>query len=189
MTVSSSILPGSISRFSLRARRSSVRTARVGAAATVAIALLASACGESSPGKPRAYRIESRNQTIGGPAALAEVGDYVLENGVIRAAFLAEGNSVGPGMFGGSLIDIDLVRRDGRHPPGRRNDQFSELFPMVNLVIPGYVDDPVNGADIFGSRRRPHRSWRADARSHLHAGTFPRSDVPARPKTSTSIHG
>ncbi len=123
--------------------RARARTSVLAACAVVAALFLpVVGCGNQSSGAARAYRIESRSRTIGGPAALADVGDIVLENDVIRAAILAEGNSVGPGMFGGSLVDVDIVRRDGRHPPGRGNDQFSELFPMVNLIIPGYAEDP-----------------------------------------------
>jgi hypothetical protein len=109
----------------------------------VALALLALGCvSRGAEGRARAYRIAERTQRIGGPAAVAEVGDWVLENDVLRVAILQEGNSVGPGMFGGSLVDADLVRHDGRHPPGEGLDALAELVPMVNLMVPGYRDDP-----------------------------------------------
>ncbi len=108
--------------------------------------LAACSSGETAE-RARAFRITSRVQAVGGPAAIAEPGDYVLDNGVIRVAVLQEGNSPGPGMFGGSLVDIDLARHDGVHRPGSGLDAFAELMPMVNLMVPGYRDDP---------RRRSH---------------------------------
>lgn len=111
------------------------------------LVVLAGCSTGEPPERGRAFRIGSRVEAIGGPAAIAEVGDYVLENGVIRVAILQEGNSPGPGMFGGSLVDIDRVRRDGVHRPGAGSDAFAELMPMVNLMVPGYRDDP---------RRRSH---------------------------------
>jgi hypothetical protein len=77
---------------------------------------------------------------VGGPAAIGEIGDFVLENDKIRTVILQEGNSVGPGMFGGTLVDADLRRPELRHSAGRGLDQFAELFPMVNMVVPGYDD-------------------------------------------------
>jgi hypothetical protein len=104
--------------------------------------LPAAGCSREEADRSRAYRIEERSQRVGGPAALAEVGDYILENGRIRVAITQAGNSIGPGMFGGSLIDIDRIEADGRRLPGLGGDAFCELVPMVNLMIPGYIDDP-----------------------------------------------
>ncbi|MBI5489368.1 MAG: CehA/McbA family metallohydrolase [Deltaproteobacteria bacterium] len=81
-------------------------------------------------------------QGVGGPAAIADAGDFVLDNGVVRIAILRDGNSPGPGMFGGSLVDADRVRSDGVHRAGKGMDAFAELMPMVNLMVPGYRDDP-----------------------------------------------
>jgi hypothetical protein len=105
--------------------------------------LLAAGClSRGSGDEARAYRITEKSQTVGGPAAIADVGDYILENGAIRVAILKEGNSPGPGMFGGSLVDLDRARHDGTHRSGKGMDAFAELMPMVNLMVPGYRDDP-----------------------------------------------
>jgi hypothetical protein len=73
---------------------------------------------------------------VGGEAALAEIGDFVLENDQVRVAILQPGNSVGPGVFGGSLIDADLNRPQMKYQAGKGNDQFAEMFPSVNLLVP-----------------------------------------------------
>lgn len=94
-----------------------------------------------APSTTRAFRVTDRVQLVGGPSAIGELGDYVLENDRIRAVVLQGGNSVGPGMFGGTIVDVDLRRPELSHTAGRGHDQFCELFPMVNLVIPGYQDE------------------------------------------------
>jgi hypothetical protein len=93
-----------------------------------------------APSSTRAFRVSDRVQLVGGPSAIGELGDFVLENDQIRAVILQGGNSVGPGMFGGTLVDLDLRRPELSHSSGRGNDQLAELFPMVNLVVPGYQD-------------------------------------------------
>ena len=107
------------------------------------LALVLSSCSSAETAEnARAYRMDNRVQGVGGPAAIAEPGDLVLDNGVIRVAILRDGNSPGPGMFGGSLVDADRVRHDGIHRAGTGMDAFAELMPMVNLMVPGYRDDP-----------------------------------------------
>lgn len=103
-------------------------------------------CGGDEPAA-RAYRIETRDQWVGGPAADAFEGDFLLENEHIRAAVLsarcvegADGQgevcgSPGPGVYGGSLVDLDLRRQDARYASGRGKDQFAELFDTVNLDV------------------------------------------------------
>ena len=106
------------------------------------------ACSRVEP-NAAAYQITSRDQWIGGPAADATIGDYILENGNIRAGILdarcrpsTQGTgetcfSPGPGLFGGSLADIDLRRDDGATSSGAGNDLFSELFESVNIELMG----------------------------------------------------
>ncbi len=105
-------------------------------------------CSRTEP-NAGAYQITSRDQWVGGPAADATVGDYILENGNIRAGILdarcrpsTQGTgqtcfSPGPGVFGGSLADIDLRRADGATSSGAGNDLFSELFDSVNMELMG----------------------------------------------------
>ncbi len=101
----------------------------------VGAAVLPSACSSGSPPSAQAFKVESRGQLVGGPRALAEVGDFKLTNGIIQAVVQDVGHSRGFGAFGGSLIDIDLVRgsraRPSEAPAG--NDQFTELFPAFLL--------------------------------------------------------
>src|SRR6266566_3505508 len=78
-----------------------------------------------------ARQIQSRADLIGGPSALGEIGDYLLGNDQIRVVIQGEGFSRGIGLFGGSLIDADLVRPalSGDVNGGRGQDAFSEMFP------------------------------------------------------------
>jgi hypothetical protein len=94
-----------------------------------------------------AYVIDHRDQRIGGPASRADLGDLVLENGHLRVGILSSRcdnpddswghkcSSPGPGLFGGSMVDIDLQRGDGRDTGGNGEDRFAELFGSLNLEI------------------------------------------------------
>ena len=106
-------------------------------------ALFLSACPPSAEVPAAAYLIETIDQRVGGPSASAIDGDFVLENGYVKAAILSNRctgdgidricTSPGPGLFGGSMIDIDLRRSDSDAGGGRGNDQFAEMFSAVNL--------------------------------------------------------
>ncbi len=103
------------------------------AAATVASAgMLLVACEDDAPPEARAYQTTHRTQLIGGPGALGEVGDYVIENDQIRLVVQDLDYNRGTGLFGGSLIDADLVRQDGEGDPfgGNGKDTFQEMFPI-----------------------------------------------------------
>jgi len=119
----------------------------------------ATACGGGDLGS-RAYEIDSRDQWVGGPAADAWVGDFILENdhlriGILGARCAVEGHTLdgseidpdarpdlrgtcsspGVGLYGGSMVDIDLRRLDGSGGSGAGRDVFSEMFNTVNLDI------------------------------------------------------
>ncbi len=79
--------------------------------------------------------IEDLSDTIGGPKALARPGDILLENDRIRVAITQTGASMGPSLFGGSLIDADLNRASGGTGSGFGNDRLAELFPTVNMNV------------------------------------------------------
>src|SRR5205823_967849 len=85
----------------------------------------------STPQPSLAMRITSREQLIGGKRALGEVGDYKISNGVIHAIVQDIGKSRGFGAFGGSLIDVDLVRGGKASATSgvKGNDYFTEMFP------------------------------------------------------------
>lgn len=89
---------------------------------------------ESAPLPPRAFRVTDRSQLFGGgPRALGEVGDFMLQNDQIRVVIQDAGFSRGFGVYGGSIIDADLRRVDeqGRGESNRLggNDIFAEMFP------------------------------------------------------------
>lgn len=100
----------------------------------VAICLHIAGCVSDST-KAQAFRIERPSDLIGGPAALGEVGDYMLRNGKVRAIVQDVGFSRGFAVYGGSLIDADLrrVRENGDARGGNGNDRFGELFPAFFL--------------------------------------------------------
>jgi len=93
----------------------------------------------------RAHRAQSRHDLVGGPVAYADVGDFVLENDQIKVAILQGGSkgSWGPGVFGGSLVDADIVRNDARFPPGHGRDKLAEIFPFANLLVPAPLSTQV----------------------------------------------
>jgi hypothetical protein len=68
--------------------------------------------------------------------AMADVGDFLLQNDQIKVAILGPHDSQGPGVFGGSIVDVD-IRRDRLGFAGAQgHDRFAELFPVANLLVP-----------------------------------------------------
>lgn len=84
----------------------------------------------------RAKQIEQRNEVVGGPVSVADVGDFLLENDQIRVAILGVKDSPGPGVFGGSVVDIDRRRPREEFSNAEGRDRFSEMFPVANLLVP-----------------------------------------------------
>jgi hypothetical protein len=117
--------------------------------------MLMSGCAENTPSS-KAFRAESPSQLIGGDVAMARVGDFILENDVIRVAILDVASSPGPGVYGGTLVDADLQRTDAQFRNGSGHDQFSEMFPFANLLTPRpekddveIIDDGSGGGDAI----------------------------------------
>ncbi len=113
--------------------------------------LAALGCSKTTP-RAIAFQSTSRTQLVGGKRALGEVGDYVVSNGVIHAVVQDVGFSRGFGAFGGSLIDIDLVRPGPVDPvngPKFGNDYFTEMFPAFFLQAfePSKVEVAADGSD------------------------------------------
>jgi hypothetical protein len=126
----------------------------------VALAAAIGAIAQTSCAPERAHllakRVDARHELIGGPRALGEVGDWLLESDTLRVIVQDEGFSRGFGVFGGSLIDADLVRADfgaGDSRGGRGRDNFGEMFPafFVEAVEPTSVIDP----NVSGLSRLP----------------------------------
>lgn len=102
---------------------------------SILLATLAVSCqGEDTSGA-RVTRIERLDQAIGGVKALGRPGDYLLENDKVRAVVVGPRNSMGPGIFGGGLIDADLRRWEPDSLGGRGNDLLAEIAPTANLNI------------------------------------------------------
>ncbi|MFO0590820.1 MAG: PHP domain-containing protein [Polyangiaceae bacterium] len=93
------------------------------------------ACNDGK-GLLRAKQIENRYEVVGGPVSVADIGDYVLENDEIRVAILGAKDSPGPGVYGGSVVDIDRRRDRGEFSNAQGHDRFSEMFPVANLLVP-----------------------------------------------------
>ncbi|MEC8423757.1 MAG: hypothetical protein VX000_08270, partial [Myxococcota bacterium] len=98
------------------------------------LAILLTSCTQDGE-FARAYRMASLQDGIGGPKALAQPGDFILENDRIRLAILDARPSMGPHTSGASLVDADLQRADPRYSQGNGMDQLAEVFPTVNLNI------------------------------------------------------
>jgi hypothetical protein len=119
------------------------------AAFIVALVCALAGCSKTTP-PAQAFKIKSRSDLIGGKRALADVGDFKITNGLVQAIVQDKGTSRGFGAFGGSLIDIDLVRSADTNatkgPTG--NDYFTEMFPafFLTAVEPSSVD-VVNDAE------------------------------------------
>lgn len=116
----------------------------------LALMLAVSGCQDPAPAST-ARRVATRTELIGGPSALGEVGDYLLENDQIRVVVQDKGFSRGFGVYGGSLIDIDRRRQvdPGTSAGGLGRDQFGELFPVAFLqaLVPDAVDVIADGRD------------------------------------------
>lgn len=107
--------------------------------------------GDSEEASSRAFEIDAREQLIGGPTALGEVGDYMLENGKIRLVVQKRGYNRGTGVFGGSLIDADIVRpqNEGDVLGGNGRDTFGEMFPafFFEMIDPEAITVVNDGSD------------------------------------------
>ncbi|MEQ1567689.1 MAG: CehA/McbA family metallohydrolase [Myxococcota bacterium] len=105
-------------------------------------------CGDPPPGFARASRIASLDQAVGGPKAIARPGDFLLENSHLKVAILGARDSLGPGLYGGSIVDADLVRTDPRFSGGNGNDRLAELFPTVNMNVAHPEDESTEVAVV-----------------------------------------
>lgn len=94
-------------------------------------------------------KITSPNQLIGGLAAYGRVdGGWLVQNDAARFIVQDSGVSVGLNLYGGNLVDADLVRPPGE--PG--NDRFREMFPLVGFRVSNaetvtVLDDGTGGVE------------------------------------------
>jgi len=104
-----------------------------------ALLFAAALCAPGSMGAAelRAERIDEESADrllIGGPDAIGGVGDWALANDRIEIIVDDPMRHYGKLDHGGRIVDVGLVDRRGE-------DQFAELFPVVNLdqrVLVGY---------------------------------------------------
>ena len=114
--------------------------------------ILVPACTQSAGSY--AGRVERANELIGGPGALGEVGDYLISNQKVRFIIQDKGWSRGFGIFGGGVIDADLVRpgTDKTRPRGNGHDNFGEFFPALFMqafeVAAQQTQDPLSGEEM-----------------------------------------
>jgi hypothetical protein len=83
-----------------------------------------------------AKRVESRSELPGGPDQFGDEGDYLLANARIRAVVTDAGHSVSPSLWGGGLVDLDLIRPYSEYRAGKGLEQFFLVLPMINLNVP-----------------------------------------------------
>ncbi|HEX4451112.1 MAG TPA: CehA/McbA family metallohydrolase [Kofleriaceae bacterium] len=104
----------------------------------VLAALACTTCVGSDPPHSSAQRIGKLEQAIGGPHAIGQVGDWLLQNDQVR--FIVEDKGVGRvnTSFGGSLIDADLQRIANTNTG---NDELAEL-------LPGFVFSVIDPVDV-----------------------------------------
>src|SRR3954451_5870800 len=99
-----------------------------------ALALFACACSSEKvvpldvplgASEARAGKVTRPSELIGGPVAYGRAGDvWKLYNAKARFLIQDVGTSVGLDLYGGNLLDADLVRE------GPGNDLFRETFPI-----------------------------------------------------------
>ncbi len=85
----------------------------------------------------RAYRVTKRSQLIGGPKALGNIGDYIIENDRIR--LLINGHATdwsggGVNKWGGAILDADIQRPENFYDPSAGGeDRLLELMPIMDV--------------------------------------------------------
>ncbi len=99
----------------------------------------------------QAQRITSATQLIGGPSARAEIGDYIMQNDHVRVVVQDLNYNRGSGVFGGSLIDADIIRPNTSSDllGGSGQDTFGEMFPafFLEVVEPEEIEVLNDGSD------------------------------------------
>ena len=120
-----------------------------------ALLAMASGCEDDST-FVNVFQIDAMSQVIGGPAASARPGDYLLENNRLRAVIHGRHNkrSTFP-IANGSLVDLDIQRPPGDGLVGQGKDTFYELGPMVNLKINSSREMKYGKCDEVGSAPCP----------------------------------
>lgn len=123
--------------------------------------LAGAGCGEDPEPVAQAMVISERDELIGGPSALGQVGDVLIQNDLIRVIIHDAGFSRGSGIFGGDVLDVDLRRpvEEGDRVEGNGHDAFGELFPALffQAAAVDTVEVVSDGSDAGVSRWRAER--------------------------------
>ena len=106
----------------------------------------------SDEGRSYAGRVNSPMELIGGPGALGAVGDYLLANDKVRVIIQDKGWSRGFGVFGGGIIDADIVRPGTQSSAagGTGRDNFGEAFPAFFLQAFDVENQTIRDDDCGG---------------------------------------
>ncbi len=111
--------------------------------------VLATGVGCDGPApRARAQRIAASAHLIGGPKAIGQIGDYLLENDQVRIVIHDKGPGRVNTLYGGTLVDADLVRPGGAGGTAG-NDQVAEIVPafMFEVIEPDDVRVTRDGSD------------------------------------------
>lgn len=95
-------------------------------------------------GAARVRQIGAAAELLAGPNAHGRVGDFKLENEVVRVVVQGAGRAFGPLPWGGTIIDADLAGE------GPGNDQFGEtglLYNFGRTLKPDQFEVLADGAD------------------------------------------
>ena len=100
----------------------------------LALSVVLGACSQHDP-TAAARVVTQRGDLLGGPRALGDVGDILMENDEVRVVIQAAGFSRGFGVYGGSLIDAAIrpARETSNAAELPIQDAFGELFPAFLL--------------------------------------------------------
>ena len=91
-------------------------------------------CSRERPrleGKVHARVITRKSELIGGEAAQGRIGDVLMYNSKIRVIIQGVDRTIGPGPFGGTIIDADIMRSEG----AQGQDEFGEITPFFQLGL------------------------------------------------------
>ena len=127
-----------------RGSRCEARQRRARAASDSGAVLRWSRCRPARRRRIRARSASaSSSETIGGPHAIGQIGDFLLENDQVRFIIADKGVGRVNTTFGGTLVDADLQRVGG---DDKGNDQLAEL-------LPGFVFTVIDPTDVSRGHR------------------------------------
>ena len=109
-------------------------------AALALVALALATCTGTNAPHSRAQRIGKLEEAIGGPHAIGQVGDWLIENDQVRFVIADKGVGRVNTTFGGTLVDADL-QRVGSQSTASGNDEMAEL-------LPGFVFTVIDPTDV-----------------------------------------